>query len=466
MSGSLGAFPRLVHDEANGSGPVEGWRAALTKRRGTGGWIAGWASAAGALVALAGAGAPASAAGLPSVSSLRFEWLHRPGSPFLDPWWLDPRYGRPPAPGLVSPSLHEVYALLGAPGVDAPPKAAGGTGSGSPISSPPGETPVLTKQPGLLDPLAAGAPGSPQKRGKDRAAAIAERLVLPGRTRSTRIEPPPGFAAVDLHVHTWFSPDSTADPERMLLAAAQRGLAGIAVTDHDTLAGAERAKAVAAQLKTRGALPASFLVIEGEEVGSRDGHIVGLFLHAAVPPGLSAEETIAAIHAQGGLAVAAHPLLRSGVGERALSLPFDAVETENIAEELHFSVGSASANRRRAGFYRAITRASVGSSDAHDPSVVGLGYTLVPAAPLDEPGLRQALTAHTTRAGILAPARHLRRVAEATARPASWLVKDFHRLFAPGNKVLRGMTGADQASLRPGLSHGRLGWSLRLTRKF
>src|SRR5205085_9083333 len=164
---------------------------------------------------------------------------------------------------------------------------------------------------------------------------------LRGGARAARIEPPPGFATVDLHVHTRFSPDSTAEPEAMLRAAAQRGLAAIAVTDHNTVAGAERARAVAAQLQARGELPASFWVIEGEEIGSRDGHIVGLFLHATVPPGLTAEETIAAIHAQGGLAVAAHPCLRSGVGQRATSLPFDAVETENIAEELHFSLGSA-----------------------------------------------------------------------------------------------------------------------------
>jgi predicted metal-dependent phosphoesterase TrpH len=189
-------------------------------------------------------------------------------------------------------------------------------------------------------------------------------------------------------------------------------------------------------------------------------------LRATVPPGLAAAETIAAIHAQGGLAVAAHPLLRSGVGQQALSLPFDAVEVENIAEEVHFSLGSAASNRRRTLFYRAVTRARVGSSDAHDPSVVGLGYTLVPNAHLDETRLRQALGAHETRAGMLAPARHLRRVAEATARPAGAALREFHRLLAPGNRALRGMTRADSASLGPSLLHGSLGWSLRLTKRF
>jgi hypothetical protein len=57
-------------------------------------------------------------------------------------------------------------------------------------------------------------------------------------------------------------------------------------------------------------------------------------------------------------------------------------------------------------------------------------------------------------------------VAEATARPASSVVKELHRLLRPGNTALRSMTGADWASLRPGLIHGGLGWSLRLTRRF
>jgi predicted metal-dependent phosphoesterase TrpH len=277
--------------------------------------------------------------------------------------------------------------------------------------------------------------------------------------------PPPGFAAFDLHVHTRFSPDSTAEPEAMLRAAALRGLAGIAVTDHNTVAGAERTRAVAALLRAHGELPAGFQVIEGEEVGSRDGHVVGLFLHATVPPGMSAEATIAAIHAQGGLAVAAHPCLRSGVGRRAASLPFDAVETENIAEELHYSFGSAAANGRRAAFYRTIAAARVGSSDAHDPSVVGLGYTLVPTAAPDKAALRQALTTGATRAAMLAPARHLQRVAESTARPASAALRGFHRLLAPGSRALRGMTRADSASLGPNVSHGRLGWALRLMKR-
>ena len=48
----------------------------------------------------------------------------------------------------------------------------------------------------------------------------------------------------------------------------------------------------------------------GEEVTTRNGHVLGLFLTAAHPPvGLDHRAPIAAIHDQGGLAILAHPFL-------------------------------------------------------------------------------------------------------------------------------------------------------------
>ena len=50
--------------------------------------------------------------------------------------------------------------------------------------------------------------------------------------------------AVDLHLHSVFS-DGTATPEEIVAAAADVGLSGIALTDHDTLDGIPRATAAA-----------------------------------------------------------------------------------------------------------------------------------------------------------------------------------------------------------------------------
>jgi 3',5'-nucleoside bisphosphate phosphatase len=50
------------------------------------------------------------------------------------------------------------------------------------------------------------------------------------------------MAGFDLHTHSTCS-DGTLEPEEVAALAAERGLAGIALTDHDTVAGVERARA-------------------------------------------------------------------------------------------------------------------------------------------------------------------------------------------------------------------------------
>jgi predicted metal-dependent phosphoesterase TrpH len=227
-----------------------------------------------------------------------------------------------------------------------------------------------------------------------------KRLALRALGRLGRITPPPGFIALDLHVHTCFSHDSLADPDGQLQAAARRGLNGIAVVDHDTVEGGRVTQARARHLISRGRLPADFLVIAGEEIASSQGHIVGLFLTHTIAPGMTARETIAAIHQQGGVAVAVHPELGNDLRELAASLPFDAVETEDGMERLAFAQASAEAQRRRAAFYAGIRQPHVGGSDAHDPEAVGLCYTLLPC-PSEAAAVRAALSSGETTPGTL-----------------------------------------------------------------
>src|SRR6266851_2273755 len=119
-------------------------------------------------------------------------------------------------------------------------------------------------------------------------------MVSPSRVGCT---PMPSWGRADLHTHTNAS-DGWPTPSELVDHAARRArLDVIAVTDHDTIEGALRAAEHAAK-RSR------LQVIVGEEVSSRDGHIVGLFLERAVKPGLSAAATVHAIHEQGGIAVA------------------------------------------------------------------------------------------------------------------------------------------------------------------
>ncbi len=179
------------------------------------------------------------------------------------------------------------------------------------------------------------------------------------------------WGRADLHMHTNAS-DGWPSPAQLVDHAMRRsGLDAIAITDHDTIEGALRAAEYAAK-RTR------LHVIVGEEVSSRDGHIVGLFLEKRVKPGMSAAATIHAIHDQEGLAVAAHPFWRTqkrvrggpihGVGWLAAELDFDAIEVENATPG--FYVFNQLAHRLNLG----LGAAELGGSDARpDPGRAAQG---------------------------------------------------------------------------------------------
>jgi predicted metal-dependent phosphoesterase TrpH len=185
----------------------------------------------------------------------------------------------------------------------------------------------------------------------------------------------------DPHIHTTFS-DGRHTPQQVVETASRLpGLDVIAITDHDCMEGALEAQryvdATGAQLQ----------VILGEEVSSRDGHIVGLFLQERVPPAMRAEDTVSAIHAQGGLAIAVHPFRlpgREGVAELAAALPFDAVEILNGAP----TPRSRSANRRVARLDIRGKPVTAGS-DAHIREMVAVCSTEYPGSGPD--AFREAL---------------------------------------------------------------------------
>ena len=93
-------------------------------------------------------------------------------------------------------------------------------------------------------------------------------------------------------------------PAELVAAAVKAGLDLIAVTDHDTMASVK-------ETQTRGET-AGLTVVAGQEVTTRwpaQTHMVGWFLETPVRRGMSLEDTVAAIHAQGGLVLIPHPFM-------------------------------------------------------------------------------------------------------------------------------------------------------------
>jgi predicted metal-dependent phosphoesterase TrpH len=183
----------------------------------------------------------------------------------------------------------------------------------------------------------------------------------------------------DLHVHTTAS-DGMMSPGMLLnYVAVHTALDLVAITDHNTLDGYWRARDFHAQPYNEHLHELE--VVPGIEISSRDGHIIGLGVETLIPRALSAVETVAAIHAVGGLALAPHPFawlpgLRdfAGVGRHFLEVPFDAVEVLNSTPTEFLNNLRVRRLHRQAGR----PRAEYGGSDGHFLWALGRAATRYP----------------------------------------------------------------------------------------
>ena len=198
-------------------------------------------------------------------------------------------------------------------------------------------------------------------------------------------------AFVDLHCHTSASFDSLAEPEAVVRAAAARGLTHLAITDHDRIDGALEARLRAAEADL------ALAVIIGEEIRTRDGDLIGLFLDEPVRPGMSVAATIAAIREQGGLVGIPHPfdrtrgsLLRYDRREAAATLEALAASVDWI-EAWNARVMLGNGNQRAAELAAAVGVPGVAVSDAHTIMEIGVASSVVDGDPGTPAGLRAAL---------------------------------------------------------------------------
>jgi predicted metal-dependent phosphoesterase TrpH len=109
---------------------------------------------------------------------------------------------------------------------------------------------------------------------------------------------------LDLHNHTWYSHDGNLSPRALLVTAARRGIDCLGVTDHETVSGGLECAALSA---ADASLPR---VVPGQEITTAVGEVIGFLLAEPVPSGLSVDETVHRIHAQGGVAYLPHPFDR------------------------------------------------------------------------------------------------------------------------------------------------------------
>lgn len=200
---------------------------------------------------------------------------------------------------------------------------------------------------------------------------------------------------VELHSHTRVSEDCLMRPADIVRTCRARGIDRLAVTDHNRLGGALAVQALA---------PA--LVIVGEEIMTTQGELLGYFLRAEIPAGLSPVETIARLRAQGAAISVSHPFdrLRQGAwqaADLAAILPLvDAIEVFNARciypED----------NARALAFAQAHGKLGTVGSDAHSQRELGRAVIDLPAAETAA-DLVAGLAVGRARTRLSSPAIHL-----------------------------------------------------------
>ena len=180
---------------------------------------------------------------------------------------------------------------------------------------------------------------------------------------------------VDLHMHTDHSGDCATPVEALLATARAQGLGAIAVTDHNEIAGAHAAHALAADYGVK--------VVVGEEVKTASqGEVIGLFLQDKIARGMTMAETVAEIRRQGGLVYVPHPF------DRMHAVPdyehlLDIVEHVDAIEVYNPRVAIGSFNEEAARFAAKYRIPAGAGSDAHVAQ--GLGSVRVRMRDFDGP---------------------------------------------------------------------------------
>ncbi len=166
---------------------------------------------------------------------------------------------------------------------------------------------------------------------------------------------------LDLHIHSERSPDGCMSVGEIVSLSKSRGLHGAAICDHDAVL-------------PKSPLFEGFLVIPGVEVSTQLGHLLGLFVTQPVET-RDFFRAVELIHAQGGLAVLAHPFERSR-DERCLTpaVPLlDGVEVQNSRAGRKIR----EANELARAFAQKHGLRQFGGSDAHCSAEVGSSFTVV-----------------------------------------------------------------------------------------
>jgi predicted metal-dependent phosphoesterase TrpH len=162
----------------------------------------------------------------------------------------------------------------------------------------------------------------------------------------------------DLHVHTTLSPCSRLRLAEILSDAKSKGLDGVCITDHNTMAVRE--------ILTEGLQDDGLCIIFGLEYSTADGDFLLFGPFEELAAGLSAPQLLDRVENEGGVAIAAHPFrtarpTREYLIKQGLCRIVEGVNGRNHTYE----------DDRVASWEKSYDIKQVGGSDAHSLSELG-----------------------------------------------------------------------------------------------
>jgi predicted metal-dependent phosphoesterase TrpH len=215
-----------------------------------------------------------------------------------------------------------------------------------------------------------------------------------GSVAGSRVEqsairsPGPVVLAADLHVHA-LPGDGVLPAWELRREAARRGLDVIVITNHN--------QSIAARLPSGGQGGSTPIVIPGQEITSPRFHLVAAGVRRIVDWRLPMRQAIEAVQAQGGVAIAAHPVRESWRVHDE-----DALRLLDGVEALHAGAAPRSRGRYQLlQFYDRVrkinpTIAAIGSSDFHGIAPLGRSRTYIVVEEVSERGVLEAIRAGRT----------------------------------------------------------------------
>jgi len=191
---------------------------------------------------------------------------------------------------------------------------------------------------------------------------------------------------VDTHIHTNYSKDGMSKIKDIILVAQKKGMNAIAITDHNSTEAWAEAIRISQEL--------NFPIILGDEINSKQGEIIGLFLKEKIKGrNKEARFVMEEIKKQGGLVIIPHPFHGRLSFKDDLSKYIDLI---NGIEALNARRLFNEPDKKAYDFAIKHNLAITGGSDAHCAQAVGDGYTECDANNLEE--FKQAIVNKKTLA--------------------------------------------------------------------